>query len=123
MSRTSEFVLLVALFILRLGVPLALTCGVCMFLRALDRKWEREAEQVSGQTGEAPDATSSTAPSAIPCWVFRNCPETRKSTCAACKDTSLPCWLARMRAEGRLPSTCAGCARYRPTGDSFAAAD
>jgi hypothetical protein len=113
MSRTTETAILIALFLLRLGIPLAVTVGVGFLLRRLDRKWENEAQLLSEQPGPA-DPRSTAAPDETPCWLFRNCSQEQRRACAAYRNQNLPCWLARLRVEGRLPSRCTACERYQP---------
>ena len=48
-----------------------------------------------------------------PCWQLRNCSEASRANCDACKEPGLPCWMARLRADGRLPGPCYGCALFR----------
>jgi len=79
----------VGLFILRLGVPLAITFGVAYLLRRLDRKWEAEAQQQAAGRQEA---------------IVANC--------AYADRTDIPCWVARRQQEGQLATECYGCARF-----------
>lgn len=118
MTPITEAVAMVLLFVLRLGIPLAVTILVVWGLRRLDARWEADASArraakavASGEVAAArlasPMATSK------PCWSLRGCPERRQAACAACADTAMPCWLARLRADGRLPGACYGCALFR----------
>jgi hypothetical protein len=118
MTPIPEILALLGLFALRLGVPLAITVLITWGLKSLDVRWQAEAEarQASAivQEGQA-EAAAFKAPQAVqtPCWTLRNCAEVRRTGCAACKEPGLPCWMARLRADGRLPSGCYGCALFR----------
>ena len=118
MTPIPETLALIALFIVRLGAPLAITVLVTWGLKSLDARWQAEAEarQASAivNAGKA-QASAFKAPQAAqtPCWKLRNCSQPRQAACAACKEPGLPCWMARLRAEGRLPSACYGCALFR----------
>lgn len=118
MSSISEIVAIVGLFVLRVGVPLAITGFIVWSLHRLDARWQAEAEarqaaadvsagRVAPATLKAPQAA------AAPCWQLRNCSEAGRVNCAACKEPGLPCWMARLRADGRLPGPCYGCALFR----------
>lgn len=118
MTPVSETIALIALFIVRLGVPLAVTVLITWALKSLDVRWQAEAEARQAtaivNAGQAlPAAFKSPQAQQTPCWVLRNCGEARRSACIACKEPGLPCWMARLRADGRLPSTCYGCALFK----------
>jgi hypothetical protein len=51
-----DLMAVVGLFLLRVGVPLAITVGVVYLLRRLDRRWEMEAraEKQAGKAAEQP---------------------------------------------------------------------
>ncbi len=121
MSRASEFFILIALFVLRLGVPVAFTLAVCFLLRKLDRKWEEEAQHqpVPVQASDDGDA-SSEATRSLPCWLIKGCGSERYEGCPAYQNRSLPCWLARLRVEGRIPQTCSSCSLFRTPAGSHA---
>ena len=113
MSRLSELTVLIGLFLLRLGVPLAITLLVGLLLRRLDAKWETEARR-SRERAVALGAPSRARRSGqLPCWLIRGCPEDLYRDCPAYKIQSLPCWLARLRVEGRMPKLCANCTLFR----------
>ena len=112
-----EILALIGLTALRLGVPLGITVLITWGLKSLDARWQAEAEarqasaivgagQVQGMAFKAPQAVQT------PCWVLRSCGD-KQQHCAACKEPGLPCWMARLRADGRLPGACYGCALFR----------
>jgi hypothetical protein len=110
-----EIAAIVGLFILRLGIPLAVTLLVAWWLRRLDEKWKAEAAAAAAEDAglaTRPQVRPATAETR-PCWLVRNCPQEMRATCAGYGQTALPCWLARLRVEGKIPLTCASCALFQ----------
>jgi len=107
-----------AMFIVRLGVPLAVTVAVGYWLRRLDEKWQAEAmarrATALAQQHQSEPQIELLKVIAPPCWVTNNCPEVARKNCPACQNPDLPCWLARIRAEGRLPAKCYNCNNFIP---------
>jgi hypothetical protein len=95
----------VGLFVLRLGVPVAVTLLVAYLFKRLDQKWQADAEQ-----GGPPTAEQATG--RPPCWIEKDCGPVRRSDCPACKLADIPCWLARIRVQGELPKSCLNCDRF-----------
>lgn len=115
MDALFEAAVIVGMFILRLGVPLAITLVVAYFLRRLDAKWQAEAwaEWEASQAQETPTAEARQLQAGKqPCWSLKGCAETDRANCAAPKQPDIPCWLARRRSEGRLPAACYNCALF-----------
>jgi hypothetical protein len=117
MDGIGDVLVIAGMFILRLGVPLAITLAVGYALLRLDAKWQAEAwaEWESGQLEEqaaqaAGGATSLAAKQA--CWELKGCGQAVRDQCPAFKRPSIPCWLARRRAEGRLPAACYDCGLF-----------
>lgn len=113
-----ETIALITLFILRLGVPIAITVAIVGGLRWLDRRWQAEADAqrsshavAAGQL--APAAVVSALAAEQPCWKIKQCPPEKRAQCTACALTDIPCWMARLRADGKLPARCYGCALFR----------
>ncbi|MEW5958089.1 MAG: hypothetical protein AB1801_10220 [Chloroflexota bacterium] len=106
----------IGMFILRLGVPLAITLGVSYWLRRLDARWQaealaRRADTVLAQqeAGGEPVIEMLAVIEQPCCWEKKECPAGAFMVCPAYQRPELPCWLARLRAEGRLPRPCYGC--------------
>lgn len=107
----------VGMFVLRLGVPVAITVAVSYWLHRLDAKWKAEALARKADTVVAAKQEIGAFKPALatfkaidqPCWLFNNCGEAAYSQCAAHDSPDLPCWMARLRAESRLPSGCPQC--------------
>lgn len=136
MESSPNVLLLVLMFVLRLGVPLLITVAIAYGLKRLDAKWQAEAEAegkgkgettvapafnpavaaagVGAMPGVFPSATSLAAAGAARCWSVKGCSETTRAKCAAYHQPDLPCWMARQNAEGKLPATCRDCNLYQP---------
>jgi hypothetical protein len=99
-----EVATVVGLFLLRLGVPVAITFLVAYLFHRLDRKWQEEA---NGRIGLVEQATGRP-----PCWIEKDCGPLRRADCPACNLTDIPCWLARIRMQGELPKSCLDCDRF-----------
>ena len=113
MSRWEELVVIAGFFVLRLGIPLAITIVLAWFLRRLDSKWALEAERQREQENQPATTAVSAEPKPSPCWVVKGCPEEVYRNCPAHILQTLPCWVARIRVEGRMPALCANCALFR----------
>jgi hypothetical protein len=106
-------VITIGMFVLRLGIPLAITLAIGYWLRRLDAKWEAEAIQEREQE-QAPAEIKALKAEGQPCWKMKGCDEDRRAQCPACKLLDIPCWVARLRATGQLPLECHNCARFAP---------
>lgn len=136
MEGLTNVLLILALFFLRLGVPILVTILIGYGLSRLDAKWRREAErETRAQTGRQMDEARRQSagqpmtirlPDAVPasvfvisdgppCWDVKGCSEAMKAKCAAYRQPTVPCWQARTQAEGRLPALCKGCHLYAPS--------
>jgi hypothetical protein len=112
MTALYETTIIVGMFLLRLGIPLAVIALVSYWFKQLDLRWSAEANAYQlTQRWEAnlPAANTALQP---PCWEQRGCSDAQRAHCAAGQQPCLPCWLARMRGEGRLPAACARCALF-----------
>jgi hypothetical protein len=118
MEHLTEVLALTGLLLLRVGVPLLVMTLITWGLHRLDARWQADAEArqaaAAVNTGRVqPGAFKAPQAAATPCWELRNCNDDKRSGCAACKEPGLPCWMARLRSDGRLPATCYGCALFR----------
>jgi hypothetical protein len=118
MNTWTEVLAIVGFFLLRLGVPVAVTIGLAWALRRLDARWQAEAEVERRQALSVEIASATLKPFASekPCWEQRNCPPGKRAHCPAYSHASLPCWLARREVEGALPEPCYGCGIFHATG-------
>lgn len=119
MEIWQQAALVVLMFILRLGVPLAITLGVSYWLRRLDKKWQAEAASRQATTLAQREIERQPQPRAIeppekPCWQVHQCPDAERDCCPAFLKAPVPCWMARYLTGGRLPAKCYGCALFVP---------
>ena len=102
-----------ALFFIRLGIPLAVTALVIWVLHRLDLRWQTQADRDAATCAQATlTAQAASGSRAIidqPCWEYKACAPAKRERCPAYHQTALHCWLARLRAEGRLPGACRCC--------------
>jgi len=134
MNEFQGIAVMVALFALRCIVPLAVVLIIGYAMNRLAARWDAEEAAQAAEDGGRwttddgrwsvvcrPSSAASAALS-VPCWVYKNCDETKRAGCPAYQNPTLACWTALTRAEGRLPAKCAGCARYTGA-PALAAAD
>lgn len=122
-----ELLSLLGLFVLRIGVPVALIGLLTWWLARLDRKWQAEPivrpPLPAAMTGSSTSEPSSTDDASnrpiiqVPCWVFRACSPERRAKCAVyqAQDCSRPCWRIHLARDGRLPAGCRTCAIFATT--------
>jgi hypothetical protein len=103
-----EILVIVGMFMLRLGVPLAITLAVGYWLRRLDARWQAEA-LAQWEQEKTPAELASLKTTEQPCWEIKRCDEGSRAQCPACKLLDIPCWVARLRATSRLPRECYNC--------------
>ena len=132
MEGQSNVLLIILLFIMRLGIPVLVTVAIAYGLRRLDARWQAEAEakaQTKSVVPQAPQPKPARIGNGItiplrqpvagaagqPCWSLKGCSELMRANCAAFHQPNVPCWSARMNAEGRLPEGCKDCKVYQPT--------
>jgi len=114
MEGLLEVAVVAGMFFLRIGVPLIITLAVAYFLRRLDAKWQADAwaEWEASRSQDGVIAAPNSLQPGESCWSLKGCDETTRANCAATKQPTLPCWLARRRSEGRLPAECYNCAQF-----------
>ena len=112
---------IILFFALRCIAPLLITLGIGYLMNRLVARWEAEEkaaelEVVAGVKPATPAVgkARTTSPK-LPCWIVRNCDAERRANCPAHQNQTLPCWIARLLAEGVQPSTCPDCPVYDPT--------
>jgi hypothetical protein len=116
MKETEATGVLFLMFALRCIAPLLLTLGIGYLMNRLVDRWE--AEETKTEFEEEGEPVAAPAPAVklpsinVPCWILRNCDKAALADCPAHKQPGIPCWLARLRAEGRLPSGCPDCPIY-----------
>ena len=118
MSELEGTAVMVGLFALRCILPLAITLAFGYMMNRLVDRWQTEDLAGSGLEVELEQPVSSDSegiklPSiTIPCWVLKNCDESRRDNCVAYKQPGIPCFLARLRSDGKLPAECPDCEIY-----------
>ncbi len=117
MSESEGTMTLVALFALRCIMPLVITLAFGYLMNHLVDRWQQEDKAADATITEG-EPSSSRRPNVmlpavtIPCWILNNCDETTFADCAAYKQPGLPCWMARLRSDGALPTDCPNCPIY-----------
>jgi hypothetical protein len=133
-----DLMAVVGFFLLRVGVPVAITVGVVYLLKRLDRRWEMEAraEQRAGKPAVGREAEVPAAPKRAPELELPFVPppavpdrrqpgvavgvapqpglnarggRPAKAKCDAPQNTGKPCWQTRLDAEGQIPEECVDC--------------
>jgi hypothetical protein len=107
MEGMYEVLVIIGMFFVRLGLPVVIFIVIGYLLRRLDSRWEEEAKAQPETIRRLQAARAQR-----PCWEEKGCSEEAMARCAAYKHADIPCWLARLRAERRLPTECSNCARY-----------
>ena len=109
---------ILAMFFLRIGVPVVVTLGIGIWLEKKLRPQETQVQQRQVRRGTIipfPRISQGASPSAIPsahCWDVKQCNPTAREQCAAYKRPDLPCWLALQAAGGKVRPECADCELY-----------
>ena len=91
-------------FLLRLGIPIALTFLLAMFLKWLDKRWQAEAKMEKAEL----NILAQDGKERQPCWEIHNCPQNLKKNCKAYANPATACWEV-YRANGRLKPACQSC--------------
>lgn len=116
MNEFQAIGLLATLFALRCIIPLLITIGLCYLMNRMVDRWRAEDEAALAASARRamirPGLERAAAQDQRPCWLLKQCDSVRRDNCPAYQQSDLPCWLARLRAEGQLPATCPGCPIY-----------
>jgi hypothetical protein len=139
MMNFIDLMAVIGMFLLRVGVPVAVTVGMVYLLKRLDRRWEMEAraERKAGKAVEQPAgvpvAPSKPVPSpelpfipppaapdrriqpglsagpAVQPGVSARPGRAEKALCSAPQNTGKACWQVRFDSEGQIPEECVNC--------------
>ncbi len=103
--------MILGMFVLRLGVPLAVTLLIGYWLHRLDAKWQAEAQAQweAGRSQPEPVQSKYLEKLAQPCWQIKGCDAATRSRCPAAQQPHLPCWVARRSPDGQLMEACYNC--------------
>jgi len=99
-------------FLIRIGIPLALTILLSWLLRRLDAQWRDEAIGYKAEAiSKAEQDIYYTIWSREPCWEANNCSPEARARCKAYLQSEKPCWEV-YRSNGSFSKSCASC-QYR----------
>ncbi len=90
-----------AVFGMRLAIPVAITVMLIIFLRWLDQRWQAAIDS-------RPDLVGS-KPSNPGCWDVKHCTAEQRASCNAHAHPETPCWQIKRTANGPLQQECLGC--------------
>ena len=120
MNEFQATAVMIGLFALRCIVPVLITLALGYLMNRLVDHWE--AEDAQGEmpvAEEKPQVVTAVPPTTkpqrttLPCWLTRGCDPARRADCPAFQQRGVPCWTARQRIEGAIPSNCPGCPVYQ----------
>jgi hypothetical protein len=113
-------IVILAMFFLRVGVPILVTLGIGIWL---ERKLRPQGTQAQSRDATArrgtiipfPRVASNGRAAPVPiahCWEVKHCDPTARAQCTAPQRPDLPCWLALQAAGGKVRAECADCELY-----------
>jgi len=102
-----DTIAILSMFALRIGLPIALTLVVGVWLEKKLAPRERAAHA-------ARQSTRSAKIIQIHCWDIEKCENATRAQCAAYQRRELPCWLALQVAGEKVRPQCYACAFYKP---------
>ena len=102
-----DTIAILSMFALRIGLPIAPTLAVGVWLEKKLAPRERAAHP-------ARQSTRSAKIIQIHCWDIGKCASATRAQCAAHQHPDLPCWLALQVAGERVRAECYACAFYKP---------
>jgi hypothetical protein len=102
MEIITAILTVIAGFVFRLAIPIAITAVAIYFLRRLDTRLKVEVEtQLLQPVVEKPK-----------CWEIHGCSAEMRATCSGCQSEQ-PCWQALRKDNGYLQDRCLGCDVFR----------
>ncbi len=107
MDTLEGFLFAIGWFLLRFGLPIAVTVLICWLFKLLDARWQAEGETYRNKIG----MENPTPP--VRCWLFNNCSEEQRSKCNAYQNQKIPCWQHFRAKNGELKEECIGCGVFR----------
>ncbi len=109
MGTYEGLILAIGWFVLRFGLPVAITALLIWFFRKLDTRWQAEAKQHIDQS-----KIERIAP-VVRCWLLNDCPEDKTKYCLAFQNQDVPCWQNFRAGDGSLQARCLACRVFRGT--------
>ncbi len=109
-SKALEAAIVLLLFVVRIGVPIALTLAFGHWLERKLRPGQEPVEMIEKVqvTHKASNIIR------LHCWDIKRCDGFRRAQCAACHHPELPCWLALQVEGNKVREQCFTCAFYKP---------
>jgi hypothetical protein len=98
MEAITSFLFVLAGFLLRLAIPIAVTAILIFSLRKLDARWQSEVQL---PMVEKPN-----------CWEVKGCSPEQMKNCIA-GQSSMPCWQVYRLPNGYLREECLSCEVFR----------
>lgn len=105
MNISLEIIAVALGFIIRLGVPIALTLLLALFLKWLDKRWQAQAQSDAAESALRMELPMAERPH---CWEIHNCPASLRDKCPAFAHPDTPCW-ELSRSNGHLKPACRSC--------------
>lgn len=103
---------IIFMFVLRIGVPLAVTLAFGYWLEK--KLAPREEIQAPKEEQNEPRWSRSGKIIQMHCWDLKRCEPATRAHCAAFKHPDLPCWLALQVEGDKVQEACFTCALYKP---------
>jgi len=100
-----EIAAIVLGFLIRLGIPIALTSLLALFLKWLDKRWQAEAQADAVESAERVLLPLEQRPH---CWEIHNCPPSLRNKCQAFAQPETPCW-ELFKTNEQLKPACKNC--------------
>ncbi len=112
----------IGLFVLRLGVPLALMVLLSWVVSRYVQRQEAQEELAEGEWISVDESRAEPVAFVIPakdvpsaCWDIKGCSAEERADCPATLRPGLPCWLAKQLVAGSLSPSCEQCSVYQQT--------
>ncbi len=106
-----ETIVVIGMFLLRIGVPVAITLALGYWLEKKLRPEEQKSDKIVNI--ETARRARSSKIIQLHCWDVRHCESTQRAQCAAYQHPELPCWLALQVAGDKVHEQCFSCALYK----------
>jgi hypothetical protein len=90
--------------VLRFALPLTLTVLLIIWLRWLDARWQRDADEILMEPSGVSFWEGRT-----PCWDVKACTPEMRASCPVFRDGRTACWQVRRKPGGQLKEECLDC--------------
>jgi hypothetical protein len=106
METYSTALTVIAIILLRFGLPILVTVLFVYFLRRVDARWQKQAQE---QMANSPKLIIQQTP----CWEVNGCPPEKKYACRAFMKPEIPCWQQFRSPDGMVRESCLACSVFR----------